>query len=72
MANPTNDIDYKSWVGKIIRKKSGKPFPSKLTRDIAVGIEINPKSKRNCFRLFTCNTLIECKHCVLVSNKNML
>lgn len=57
-------VDNESWlsyIGKSIKKRSGKPFKS----GIPDKIEVNPQSGNIAFHMIADDTLVDCHQCKL-------
>lgn len=67
-----NNIDYKSWIGKKVKKISGKDFKSKLkqntVRDIGLHLILSQKKGYPvpCFVFEEDDTYVACSSCELV------
>lgn len=62
------EIDYKSWVGKVVWKKTRKPFKSRLQKATVTEVMINPQSPKQklAFTFKEDDSIVDCDVCELV------
>lgn len=61
--------DYFQWIGKVVRKKSNKPFKSGLKLATVVGIGINEHIGKEAFTFKEDNSMVNCDICRLVDDE---
>jgi hypothetical protein len=65
------NTDYRSWVGKKVSKKSGKPFKSKektnTVKDIGLHLILSQKKQEPvpCFIFEEDDSYVDCRSCKL-------
>ncbi len=60
---------FDSYVGKIVRKKSNKPFKSGLKENTVKALIEHPITKRPAFTFVEDETYVECRMCTKVNRK---
>jgi len=56
--------NFRTWIGKVITKRSGKPFKSTKKVDIPIGLVFNTLSGKVAFKLN--DSIVDCTQCILV------
>lgn len=61
-------IDYSTWIGKLVKKRSNKPFKSGSKTELVINITINPYSDKEAF-LLNDGSIVNCEVCKLTDNE---
>lgn len=66
---PTREeaLAWLGWVGRRVRKASGKPFKSGRKTNTVVGLATHPERRNACFVFAEDDSMVECWRCELVS-----
>ena len=64
------EIDYKLWIGKVVWKKTRKPFKSSLQKTTVKDVTTNPQSPKNklAFTFIEDDSIVDCEICELVNS----
>lgn len=64
------EIDYKLWIGKVVWKKTRKPFKSGLQKATVKGVTVNPQSPKNklAFTFIEDDSIVDCEVCELANS----
>lgn len=64
------EIDYKLWIGKVVWKKTRKPFKSRLQKATVKDVTTNPQSPKNklAFTFIEDDSIVDCDICELVNS----
>lgn len=62
-------MDWISWVGKTVSKKSRKPFKSGEKINTITGIVDHPALHVPCFTFVEDESYVECKRCLLTEEE---
>lgn len=57
---------YEEWIGKTVKKKSGKPFKSKQKEATVKAITVNPYNDDIAFSFFEDNSIVSCDICEIL------
>ena len=64
------EIDYKLWIGRVVWKKTRKPFKSSLQKATVKGVTVNPQSPKNklAFIFIEDDSIVDCEVCELANS----
>lgn len=59
---------YNTMIGKVVRKRSGKPFKSREKHNTVTGITVAPITQNAGFTFIEDDSIVECWRCIEVIN----